>query len=186
MPTFITGLPTHVLVVHVVVVLVPLAALGAIVVALWPPARRRWGQLVVVLSAVAVASIPVATSAGEGLEHNMPRTAAIATHAHLGDELLPYAAAMLLVLVALMLLERARRRAAGNSRHAGPGTMAAPRVTPRRVRVGSVVLSGLTVVLAVITTVQVVRIGDSGARAAWGDMQYVQQAPPPGGDGDSS
>src|SRR4051812_23342542 len=32
------------LVVHAVVVLLPLSAVGAVVVAAWPRARRRWGQ----------------------------------------------------------------------------------------------------------------------------------------------
>jgi len=37
-PLLVFGLPTHVLVVHAVVVLVPLAVLGAVVIAVWPAA----------------------------------------------------------------------------------------------------------------------------------------------------
>jgi len=37
---FISGLPLHVLLVHAVVILVPLSALGALVIAIWPAARR--------------------------------------------------------------------------------------------------------------------------------------------------
>jgi len=33
----------------------------------------------------------------------------------------------------------------------------------------------LTVVFAVVCAVQVFRIGDSGARAAWGDVRYTPQ-----------
>jgi glyceraldehyde-3-phosphate dehydrogenase/erythrose-4-phosphate dehydrogenase len=40
-PLLVFGLPTHALLVHAVVVLVPLAVLGAVVVAVWPAARRR-------------------------------------------------------------------------------------------------------------------------------------------------
>ena len=87
-PTFVSGLPLHPLVVHVAVVLVPAAVLGALVVALWPAARRRWGWPVVALTALAAISVPLATSTGEGLEHNLPRSPAIATHAELGDQLI--------------------------------------------------------------------------------------------------
>jgi hypothetical protein len=180
LPTFLSGLPLHVLVVHAVVVLVPLSVLGAVLVAVWPRARGRWGWPVVVLTAVAVASIPVATSTGEGLEHNLPRSAVIEAHAHLGDELLPYAAGMLVVLLGLMLVGvLSRERATASAHGAGPG--AAPRIAPRTARIVAIVLAALTVVLAAVTAVQVVRIGDSGARAAWGSTQYVQQAPGRGG-----
>ena len=58
MPAFVFGLPSHVLVVHAVVVLVPLAVLGAVAVALWPAARRRCGWLGVGVTVVATACIP--------------------------------------------------------------------------------------------------------------------------------
>jgi hypothetical protein len=183
MPTFITGLPLHVLVVHAVVVLVPLSAVGAVVVAAWPPARRRWGWTVVVAAAVAVAAIPIATETGEGLEHNLPRTAAVEAHTHLGDELLPYAAGMLVALLALMLVQLPRRRQeVAGARLDGPGAMAGPHLAAGPARLLAVVLAVVTAVLAVVSVVQVVRIGDSGARAAWGSVQYVPQAP--GGEQD--
>lgn len=181
MPTFLSGLPLHVLVVHAVVVLVPLSVLGAVVVAVWPRARR-WGWPVLVLTAVAVACVPIATNTGEGLEHNLPSSPAIEAHAHLGDELLPYAAGMLVLLLGLMLVELLRRqRSATAARQEGPGSMAAPRLAPGVARVLAIVLAALTVVFAAATAVQVVRIGDSGARAAWGDTQYVEQPRREGG-----
>ena len=39
------GLPAHPLLVHGAVVLVPLAALGTIVIAFWPAARERIGWI---------------------------------------------------------------------------------------------------------------------------------------------
>ena len=131
MPTFISTLPVHVLVVHAVVVLVPLAVLGAIVVALWPAARRRYGWLVVGVAVLATVSIPIATNTGEGLEHNLPRTALIQAHAQLGDELLVFVAGMLMLLVALMAIHQRARATVG---HDGPGTVAAPGTTALRRR----------------------------------------------------
>ena len=40
----------------------------------------------------------------------------------------------------------------------------------------AVLVAVLTVGFAVVCAVQVFRIGDSGARAAWGDVQYAPAA----------
>lgn len=181
MPTFVAGLPLHPLVVHAVVVLVPMAVLGSVLIAVWPAARPRWAWPVVVLTAAALVAIPIATSTGEGLEHNLPRTQAIATHAELGDQLLVVAAPLLACVCALAFLDQRRRRGVAAARAAGPGTMTAPSATSGRARVLAVVLAVVTVAFALACAVQVVRIGDSGARAAWGDIHYVQQPRPVGG-----
>jgi hypothetical protein len=63
----IGGLPVHSLVVHAVVVLVPLVALGAILMAFWPSFSRRFGTLIVVVAAGAAAATVVAKESGEQL-----------------------------------------------------------------------------------------------------------------------
>src|SRR5436190_1315190 len=88
---------------------------------------------------------------------------------------------VLVVHAVVVLVPLLRQRSDAAAKHAGPGSMAAPRLSPGLARVLAIVLAALTVVLAVVTAVQVVRIGDSGARAAWGDTHYVEQ--PRGGDG---
>jgi uncharacterized membrane protein len=181
MPTFLGNLPVHPLVVHAVVVLVPLAILGALIVVVWAAGRRRYGWLVVAVAAVATTAIPIATSTGEGLEHRLPRTAAIETHARLGDDLLVFVAGLFVVLAAFIYLHH-RSSAAG--RQDGPGTTAAPARLTGGLRVAAAVLAVLVVVFAGISAVQVYRIGDSGAQAAWGDRQYLgPNAPPPGANG---
>lgn len=179
MPAFIDNLPLHVLVVHAVVVLVPLAVLGALVVVFWPAARRRYGWLVVGVAAAATLAIPVATSSGEALEHRLAPTPLLETHTHLGDELLVFVAGMLVLLAAFTALHQ---RAANAARREGPGTTSAPARLAGGTRLVAGVLAGLTVVLAVVSAVQVYRIGDSGARAAWADKQYVAPAPRLRGD----
>jgi uncharacterized membrane protein len=176
-PTFLSGLPLHPLVVHAVVVLVPAAVLGALAVALWPRARRRWGWPVVTLTALAALSVPLATSTGEGLEHNLPRTPAIATHAELGDQLLVFVAPLLIVVLGLVLVER---RISATARADGPGTAVVPRLAGGRVGLAIVVLAVLTVAFAGASAVQVVRIGDSGARAVWGGVAFAPQPRPSG------
>ena len=187
MPTFLTGLPVHVLVVHAVVVLVPAAVLAAVAVALRRSWRRRFGWAAVVLTALATALIPAATSSGEGLEHQLPRTPALVAHTELGDQLLPFAAAMLVALFALVLLERRLARPElpeqGRPTPSQPGlTSAATAVLATRTRPLIAILAALTVAVAAVTAVQVVRIGDSGARAAWGDVLYAPQPTRPSRD----
>jgi uncharacterized membrane protein len=169
MPPFIAGLPLHPLVVHAVVVLVPLAVLATIIVAVWPAARARYGWLAVGVTAVATVTVPIAMGSGDELRARLPDNALIAQHAQLGDGLIILMAPLFVVVAALMSVHLVRTRA---ERTEGPGATAA--VPARWVRPTAITLSVLTVALAVGSAVQVVRIGDSGARAAWSDTNYIQ------------
>lgn len=142
----VNGLPVHTLVVHAVVVLVPLAALGAIAIAVRRPWRRRYGVLVAIAAALGAALTPVATASGEALERRVGNPG---THAALGDQLIWFVIPLLVLVLALVALDRR-----------GPTRSSASLLQ---------VVAALVVVAALATTVQVVRIGDSGARAAWGD-----------------
>jgi uncharacterized membrane protein len=155
----INGLPVHALVVHAVVVLLPLACIGTIAIALRPAWRERYGVLVVACAAVSVALIPVATSSGEALERHVGSPG---EHAELGDQLIWFAVPLLVLSLALVWLDRRQR-----TRGAGSGSTdgsEAPRKA-NRTRVVAV----LALVAALATSVQVYRVGDSGARAAWED-----------------
>jgi predicted membrane protein DUF2231 len=163
MPVFLAGLPLHVLVVHAVVVLVPLAVLGTVTIALWPAARHRYGWLVVALTAVATAVIPLATSSGEDLRDRLAPTDLIRQHAHLGDQLLVFVAVLFVASTALVWFDWNRRRGGTQTLHRLPA------------RPTTAVLAVVVVALAAVSAVQVVRIGDSGAHAAWAGTQYVAQ-----------
>ena len=161
MPVFVFGLPLHVLVVHAVVVLVPLAVLGTVVVALWPAARRRYGWLVVGVTAAATISVPIAGGSGEDLRDRLVPTDLIREHAHLGDQLLVFVAVLFAASTALVWF----------TRHDEP---TASRRAPKPLVIA---LAGVTVLAAVVSGVQVVRIGDSGARAAWAETHYTAPRP---------
>jgi uncharacterized membrane protein len=178
MPTFIGGLPLHPLVVHATVVLVPLSVLGALVVVLWPAGRRRYGWLVVAATVLASVCTIVAEQTGEGLEHNLPRDAAIEAHTELGDSLKLWVIPLMVVVAAFVLLHHRAKRTA---RREGPGTTTAPALAGS-LRLLALGLTVVAVVLAVGAAVDVYRIGDSGARAVWGGRVYQQQPfPGPGG-----
>ena len=163
----IRGLPTHALVVHAVVILLPLAALGGVAVALVPPLRRRYGELVAVLTIVAVAAVPVATHSGQYLfdrksaafgPANTAEAALMAHHRSLGHQLWPWAVVLLvgvLLVVGLPLLGRRDRDARRSTMTRGLALLGA-----------AAVLVG-----AVGTTIMVVRIGEAGSKAVWSTLQ---------------
>src|SRR5262249_6263046 len=147
----VNGLPVHALVVHAVVVLLPLACLGTIAIAVRPSWRHRYGVLVVACAAVSTALIPVATSSGEALESHVGNPG---EHAELGDQLIWSAVPLVVLSLALVWLDR-RHRASTSDEPNRSGVMR--------------VVAVLALVAALATSVQVYRVGDSGARAAWGD-----------------
>jgi uncharacterized membrane protein len=144
------GLPAHPLIVHAVVVLVPLAALSALLVAVWPAARDRYAPLALAVATLALISVPLATHTGELLESHVRPSPFVERHTEMADGLLPFVAVLWLALAVLVAARRF-----GASREAR---------WPRYVAGGAAVLA---VAGAIASGVQVVRIGDSGSRAAW-------------------
>lgn len=144
----INGIPLHPLVVHGVVVLLPLAVLGTLAIAARPPWRRTYGPLVLAVTALATVLVPVATNSGEQLEK---RVGDPGKHADLGGQLIWFALALLVLVAALVVLDRRPPPTEGTQAQQTTLT----------------VVAVLAVVAAVAAGVQVYRIGDSGARASW-------------------
>lgn len=152
MSTF-NGLPAHILLNHFVVVLAPLAAVLAILCALWPAARRRLIWLVLLLAAGALVLIPLTTSSGAWLADRVgPASPDLTRHENLGATLVYIVAALVatVALLAAVHIRQARGRTVTFALHSMVGV--------------------LVIAAAVATLVQTYRIGDSGARAAWGNL----------------
>jgi hypothetical protein len=147
----VNGLPAHILLVHLIVVLAPLTSVLAILCAVWPAARRRLVWLVLALSVVVLVATPLTTEAGEWLEHTVGESPAVETHAGLGDTMLYFSIGLVVAATLLILLHLLESRGAVNT-------------------VVAVVIAAVVVIAGVATTAQVYRIGDSGSRAAWGDV----------------
>jgi hypothetical protein len=163
----VNGLPTHILLVHAVVVLLPLAALLVAVTAWWPTLRRRLGVLTPLLTVGATLLVPLTTHYGEWLEGHVPHSDLVEEHAELGDQILPWALALSALSVAVWLWGR------HVDAHDG--------VRSGRDRWLGIVGGILAVVVAAGTIVAVVRAGDSGAQATWDGKVSTQQS---GGDED--
>jgi hypothetical protein len=168
-PTVINGLPAHVLLVHVVVVLVPLTALVLVAGAVRPAWIRRLGVALPLLALATLASVPLTTHAGEWLERHTASTPLLRRHTELGDGLLPWALGLFVLATALWWwVRRTAATASGDSAQAASGTVA----VSLPLRIAAI---GVCAAVAAGAIVQVYRIGDSGAKAAWQGNPSSQQ-----------
>lgn len=144
-PDEVVGLPLHPLVVHAVVVLVPLTALGLIVMVTSGSRSTRYSPVVVFVSVAATASAFVARWSGEQLRAQ--RGPAQSQHFEYGDYV-PWVALGILVLVSLLAL---MDRQSGGKRNA----------------VGAL-FAFVCVVAALGGVALTVLVGHSGAELVWG------------------
>jgi hypothetical protein len=158
------GLPIHALIVHGTVVLVPLSALLAVLFVI--PKTHGWARIPFIL--VTLGTVPlvwVSKQSGEALKENFIETrgledpanaewlAQIDTHQERADLLFWLVLAFAVVAVVAYIV-------------------ASSRSTSKALYQAMCVL---LVVGAAVVTVQVVRVGDAGARAVWnptGDNDY--------------
>ena len=157
----IAGLPLHPLVVHAVIVLLPLACLGAVLVAIKPAWNRKYGWLVLACTVVATGSAFVAKESGEKLAS---RVGWPEDHIEWGERI-PLASLVLLVLVAVLWwLDRSHPEARTG--------------LAKAVAVLSVLAAAACLALAILA-------GHSGATAVWQpivDNTEVGTVPEPGED----
>jgi len=152
MPGEFQGLPLHVLLVHGVIVLIPLAALLTVLSAVWPAARRRLGIITPLVALAALISVPVAVNAGEWLyDRVFTVTPLIQEHADLGKTMIWFAIGL---FVASLLAWGV------------PALMTRRSKEPAAPWIG-VVVAVVAVVLSGAAVVQVVRVGEAGSRAVW-------------------
>ena len=180
LPDTVGGLPLHPLIVHFVVVLLPVASIGALLSAVWPAVRRRFGWLTVAAAAVAAGLVPVATTSGNNLVTGLGGSnPLIDKHQQLADMMIYWAIGLFVAVAALMILHTAAERQTRRSGAAeaefdvdGGGQVAtATRTKPSTgIALGMIVAMLATVGLAVGTGIHIYRVGDAGARTVWQDV----------------
>lgn len=163
MPDTVLGLPLHVLVLHAVVVLVPLAAVGSVAIALVPPWRARYGGLAALLAVGSVAVVPIAVTSGERLAERMRAAQLLPVegfrHGELGGQTLYWTLPLAVLTVALVFADARRRRRRPLPRPTLPA------------------LAVLVVVAAVAAAVHVARVGHLGAQSVWQGRVPAATAP---------
>jgi uncharacterized membrane protein len=149
------GLPAHPLLVHVPIVLLPLVGVGAIAIVLSAQARERFGVLVLALAGAALLGTFLATGSGETLVDSVTSCAARREHVQLAGTMRPLALLLLVVVGAVVYLDR-RQRA---------GT-----VLPRGAWSAVAVLA---IVLAIGTNGWLFAVGHNGAEATWQNVHVT-------------
>jgi len=142
----LAGLPLHPLLVHSAVVLVPLVAIGALVMSYLPSFSRRHGKLILILAVIAQVSVFLAKMSGEAFAEILDKD--VEKHAELGE----IAPLVTIPMVALIYLRWRMDRAGSTT--------------------GSVVIRRLISVALVIASlaslVMIFLVGHSGASSVWG------------------
>lgn len=140
------GLPLHPLLVHSAVVLVPLVAIGALVMSYLPSFSRRHGKIILILAVIAQVSVFLAKMSGEAFAEILDKN--VEKHAELG-EIAPLVTLPMVVLIYL----RWRMDRSGST-------------------FGSVLIRRLTsvalIVASVVSLVVIFLVGHSGASSVWG------------------
>jgi hypothetical protein len=145
------GLPLHPLLVHSAVVLVPLVAIGGLVMSYLPSFSRRHGKLILIVALVAQVSVFLAKMSGEAFSEILDKE--VEKHAQLG-EITPFVTIPMVVLIYL----RWRMDRSGAS-------------------TGSVLIRRLTSVALVLASVAslvvIFLVGHSGASSVWGWVEKL-------------
>jgi uncharacterized membrane protein len=182
--TSIFGLPAHPLFVHIPVVLVPLASVGAVLM-LWPKLRAKFGWATVVLAFVGLVFTQLAIGSGQALEEHVRESSLLNDHIDIGENLRPWAFLLFGFTLAVMLWDWRTKRAAeadGSVRTVGGRSVTA--TTAQRVSLGLCVLA---IVSGALSTYWVYEIGHSGAKATWEKTQVkIDQGGGEGGEGGES
>ncbi|MBS2963849.1 hypothetical protein KGA66_12390 [Actinocrinis puniceicyclus] len=156
MPVKVFGLPTHILLLHVAVAGVPLVCLTTIAVAARPKWRARFGIANAVFAMVMVGVTYATQVAGQQLYNHAPYLQKLAAqHRGLGLTLVWFVAAVAVFAIALVVVSRA-----GYAEH----------------HAATVTVAALAIAASAICVVQCIRVGDSGARAVWGNINVSGSA----------
>lgn len=156
------GLPAHPLLVHVVVVLVPLATIGMIALALRPAWQRAYGPVVTVLAGLGFAGALFAAASGEELEE-VRRSAGetisqtLRDHAEMGDTAEVLAGVFFLLVLAWFVISRWSARV---------GEERAAKVL-RKPKALAVALVALAALSGAVATWSVTVTGHNGAKSVW-------------------
>jgi len=160
----VDGIPAHPLVVHAVVVLLPLAAVGTLLVVTRPPGRRQLGVWLLQLPLAGTAAVPVAQQTGEQLAESLGGGGPLVMeHAMRGSTLLLPALVFLALLAATVLVGRRADVLSGDA--PGAAHAVATRTVPLQ-RV-TVILGLLAALAGLVVTGLVVWTGHAGSAAVW-------------------
>ena len=154
----LSALPTHPLLVHLPVVLVPLATLSVVLLALRPVWLHHYGFLAAVFAGAGFAGALFAADSGEELEEQLRGagetiSGTLRDHVELGDKVQGVVGLFFVITLVWIVVAWLRRRAASSD--------------PGRFARAVMILSVLAVLSGVTASAVVVKTGHSGAESVW-------------------
>ena len=152
----ITGLPIHPLISHAVVVIVPLAAIGALILTFVAKWRTTYSPLVLIAVLLSPISAFIATQSGEALSE---RVGLPKSHSTLGERLSFLVLAFAIVFSIWFAIERSERV-----------RTKVPKILQQVVKVIVPILAAVSLVLTFL-------VGHSGAEATWKNRITQAQLP---------
>lgn len=170
------GLPAHPLLVHLPVVLLPLAGIIAVVFAVKPNLFDKYGWHLVVLTGLGAFGGILAAGSGEGLAdiQNKIETAAREEHFEFGETARTMGLLFFLVVLAVVVVRYLAKRRAADSGLWGFA----------KSKNGAILMSVVLVLSAAGSTWAISKAGHQGAKLVWGDQQYNGGGDHGGDDGD--
>jgi preprotein translocase subunit SecG len=133
--------------VHLPIVLVPLVAIAAMLLALRRDLRQRFGLALIGASALSCVAVFLAKQSGEGMFQYMNQAPAIARHQSLAKVTVILTFLLLIAIVAMVVAQR-QGKARPRSRTA-------------------VALSSVTIALSLLAFVGIIQTGHEGAKVTW-------------------
>ena len=152
----VTGLPVHPLISHAVVVIVPLAAIGALILTFIHKWRTTYSPLVLIAVLLSPISAFIATQSGEALSE---RVGLPKSHSTLGERLSFVVLAFAIVFSIWFAIERSAR------------------VRTKVPKILQQVVTVIVPILAAVSLVLTFLVGHSGAEATWKNRIIQSQAP---------
>jgi len=162
MPNTLSGLPAHPLLVHIPVVLLPLAAICAVAMLIRPALLRTFGWFVVGLAGVGFIGALFAASTGDELKETREAagqsiSATLRDHAEQGDAVQVYAGIFFVLVLAWVGFAWWRRRV-GEERATS---------VARKPKIVATALAALAILAGAATTASVTIAGHNGAKSVW-------------------
>ena len=170
------GIPAHPLLVHIPVLMIPLA-LVLTLLAFYQPARTAalWGATGSAF--VGLIGCFLASGSGEALQNAVQRSALLREHTEAGDMVAAFAAPFFIVLLVALVIELSRQDAVPFVKSVSMAK-----------RASASALTGvmaLSVVLGAVASWKTYDAGHSGAKSAWHDVDISKvHENEGGGDGD--
>lgn len=168
------GLPAHPFLVHIPIVLLPLAAIGVVLMAVKPAWHQRFRWAVLGICTVGTIGIVLAASAGEQLDSRIVSVQGPAAaagwqhHADLGDTARNFGLVFFVIVLAFVLLPWWQERRSSSTGH----TTQTVSGTNRWLRIG---VTALALVAAAGSVVTVAQAGHTGSKSVWNE--YVDRTP---------